>query len=255
MSDAELAATVREAVAALAAGDRTLARFGAARHRYELAAPLTAAELAAIEDETGVLPEELRAFVHEIGAGGAGPYHGWIPPARAARFVTPGGASWTRALPVAHLGCGYVAVLPLDGAARGEVWIDARCVGVVAPIANTFTAFYLDWIDRLAHGTWPQSFVPPGACALPAALSGYLAAVEAARGLAAGSLEGAALREALGDLGPGAIRIGADATLGLFVEGDPVDPCISCARTVDTLAADGLRRDAVAPGLAPLPER
>jgi hypothetical protein len=253
----ELFATVREAVRALAGADPRLARFGAARHRYELAPPLGDAALAALEARLGcALPDDLRAFAACVGAGGAGPGYGVVSMDRAAEAVAgPAGAPWTRGLPVAHLGCGYTAVVALDGAARGEVWIDARAIGVNRPIHATFTAFYLDWIDRLARARWPEPHVPPGVCALALALSGYLAHCEAELGVAAGTLAGPALRDALSRLGPGAIEIAADAAAPWFDDGDRVDPCIACARLVDNLAADGLRRDVVAPGLPPRPLR
>lgn len=243
---------MREALAALAAGDRSFKRFGAAQHHYVLAPPIDPAVIG-IE-----LPEDVRAFASEIGSGGAGPYYGWIPVDRAARCLIEAPATtdaWQRALPVAHLGCGYAAVIPLDGAARGEVWIDARALGLVAPIRPSFTALYLEWIDRLAHAAWPEGFVPPGACALASALSGYLGVCEQRLGLPPGTLAGAALREALEDLGPGAIEIAAESSLALFGVGDRVDPCIVCARLLATLAADGLRPDVVAPGVIPIPLR
>lgn len=256
MSD--LFATVREAVGALAAADPGLRRFGASHHRYALAAPLTAAELAALEGRLGAaLPDDVRGFAAEVGAGGAGPGYGIVPLDRAAAYVVaaPPDAPWRRGLPVAHLGCGYAAVAVLDGGARGEVWIDARAIGATGPIAPSFTAFYLDWIDRLAHARWPEPHVPPGACALAAALSGYLAHCEAERGLAADTLAGEALRDALSRLGPGAIEVAAESSVAWFAEGDRVDPCIACARLLDNLAAEGLRRDVVAPGVPPLPLR
>lgn len=252
----ELARTVRDALAALAASDRGRRRFGAAHHGYELAPPCP---VEPIEQALGgALPEDARAFVREVGSGGAGPGYGWIPIARAARHVVtaPAGLEgWTRALPLAHLGCGYAAVLALDGAARGSVWVDARALGVVAPLDGSFTGFYLDWLDRLARGAWPDDPVPPGACALAAALSGYLGVCEQRLGLEAGALAGDALRDALSQLGPGAIEIAPDGDPALFGEGDRVDPCLACARLLDTLAADGLRRDVVVPGVPPRPQR
>lgn len=254
----ELWRTARDAVAALAAADPGLRRFGAARHRYALLPPLDDAALARAEHAAGdVLPDEVRGFACELAAGGAGPGHGIVAIDRAAAYVVaaPAGLPWTRALPVADLGCGYAAVVALDGAARGEVWIDARGAGVVRPIATGMTAFYLDWIDRLAHGRWPEPHVPAGVCALPVALSAYLARCEDDAGAASGTLAGAALRDALSRLGPRAIEIAAGAAVRWFDDADPVDPCIACARLIDDLAADGLRRDAVAPGLAPRPMR
>jgi len=254
----ELLATVREAVRALATADPKLRRFGAWRHRYELSPPLAPAALAALSGQLGAaLPEDVAGFAAEVGVGGAGPGYGIVPIDRAAAYVVaaPANAPWTRGLPLAHLGCGYTAVVVLDGGARGEIWIDARAIGVTRPIQPSFTAFYLDWIDRLAHARWPQSHVPPGTCALAAALSGYLAHCEAERGLPAGSLAGDALREALARLGPGAIEIAAESSVAWFDDNDRVDPCIACARLLDNLAADGLSREVVAPGVLPRPLR
>lgn len=248
---------VREAVAALAAADPARRRFGAARHRYELAPPLSAEALAAVEARLGAaLPDELRGFAGEASAGGAGPGHGVVPIDRAAGYAVtaPAGAPWRRGLPVVDLGCGYAAIAVLDGDARGEIWIDARAIGVVAPIHRGFTAFYLDWVDRLAHARWPEAHVPPGACGLAAALSGYLAHAEARAGVAPGTLGGDALRAALARLGPGAIAVTAEAS-PWFTDGDRVDPCLACARLVDNLTADGLATDAVAPGRPPHPLR
>ena len=143
----ELWATAREAVAALAASDPGHRRFGAAQHRYALRPPLAEPALAAIEAALGApLPDDLRGFAAEASAGGAGPGYGIVALDRAAAYAVaaPADAPWTRGLPVAHLGCGYAAVVALDGSARGEVWIDARAIGVLAPTHASFTALYLD---------------------------------------------------------------------------------------------------------------
>src|SRR5690606_1125942 len=120
-------------------------------------------------------------------------------------------------------------------------------------IHPTFTAFLLDWLDRLASNQWPEGYVPIGQCALQVALSGYLHMCEEAAGLASGQLAGAQLRDALAGLTPGSIHIAAEGPL--FGERETVDPCITCARMLENLAEDGLAPDVVAPGVPPLPAR
>ena len=234
-------ATLRDAIAACAAADPKLLRFGAARHRYALAPPIT--------DEAVLArwPDELRTFASQIGGGGAGPYYGCVRLDRARELPGPDGLPW---LPVAHLGCGYAAMVVLDGPARGEVWIDAHAIGVVAPIHSSFTAYYVDWIDRLAHNRWPDSFVPPGRCTLASALSGFLGFHEDRLGLAPGTLAGEQLAEVLAQLGPGAIELAGGPPL--FTDGDFVDPCVRCAQLLEAL---GLDRGVVKPGIAPLSDR
>jgi hypothetical protein len=163
--------------------------------------------------------------------------------------------AWQRALPIAHLGCGYAALLILDGPASGQIWLDARQLGLLRPIRTSFTAFYLDWIDRVANNQWLDGFVPPGECAITAALSGYLGLVEQRLGIAPGALDGEPLRSALADLGAGAIEATADSPLALFAQGDRVDPCATCARALQGLEAQGLRHDVVKPGVPPIPVR
>ncbi len=212
----ELVGTLREAIAALAASDRALARFGAAHHRYALRPVLASAP--------AVWPDDLRELATTFAGGGAGPYYGWD-------IGTAYDAPFGRALPVGHMGCGYAAVVALD---TGAVWIDARAVSTVRPIHPSFTAYYLDWIDRLANNVLPEAFVPPGACALAAALGGYLGIHEQRLGLAPGTIDGEALRDALAQLGPGAITIAAAAS-PLVPDGTPVAPCIACAVLLQNL--------------------
>jgi hypothetical protein len=54
--------------------------FGASSHRFELHPAVPADEVAAFEERLGVgLPADYRAFLIEVGNGGAGPHHGIFP--------------------------------------------------------------------------------------------------------------------------------------------------------------------------------
>ncbi len=213
----ELVATLHEAIAALAASDRSLKRFGARVHRYALKPPLASADPS--------WPEDLRELATSFASGGAGPYYGFQLGPRS-----------ERGLIVGHVGCGYAATI-IDGA----VYIDAPSLGVLAPIAPSFTAYYLDWIDRLANNVLPEAFVPAGVCPMPNALGGFLAVHEQRLGIAPGTIAGEDLGAALAELGPGSIEIAANAS-PLFPDGTRVDPCVACARLLANL---GLSDDVI----------
>lgn len=54
--------------------------FGAGSHKYQMNSPATEEEVKAFQDSVGVqLPSAYRAFILEIGNGGAGPYYGMHP--------------------------------------------------------------------------------------------------------------------------------------------------------------------------------
>lgn len=73
-------AGVRQRVEAAGAGPGAGAVFGASGHEWVLEEPLTPDGLAELEAQAGVrLPEEYRAFLLHVGAGGAGPAYGLFP--------------------------------------------------------------------------------------------------------------------------------------------------------------------------------
>ncbi len=215
---------IRDALAALAASDPDLKRFGAAHHRYQLAPPG--------HRSPHDLPTDLIEFVTTVGASGAGPGYGFLGIATVVEAARP----WSKGVVVAHLGCGYAAIASLDG----QVWIDAPAIGVVEPIAPSFTAWYRAWLASTSRsGTGSASgakwqIVPPNVCPLPNAVSGFLALHEQRLDIESGTLSGPALREALAELGPHAIEIAATDSL-LFANGTRVDPCETCAELIESL--------------------
>lgn len=260
---AELWQPVREALAQLAAADPRRVCFGASAHGYRLRPPLSQARMEELEQAAGVrLPDDYRDFVLELGDGGAGPYHGLWPlddPRQLAALPgvcllgeasPPAGEPWRGAVALGHLGCGHVVYLVVSGPRRGQVWLDAATVGVVAQIAPHFIAYYAAWLRALQDGQWPLTHVPPGACALAQGISGYLAVTERRLGLADGELAGDALREALRALGPGSIVVESEGSrTAMLPERTVVAPCLACEQLLLGLAEQGLDRAAVgAPG-------
>ncbi|MFD8568050.1 SMI1/KNR4 family protein [Streptomyces sp. NPDC059639] len=73
-------AGVRRRVEGAGSGTAADEVFGALGHKWVVEDPLTQGELAELEAQMGVrLPEEYRAFLLEVGAGGAGPAYGLFP--------------------------------------------------------------------------------------------------------------------------------------------------------------------------------
>jgi hypothetical protein len=172
--------------------DPKFARFGAAKHRYLLNPPLPESEVTEFEARHGVLlPVDYRAFLLDVGDGGAGPSYGvyrldrsdlypgdpqrreeLLPGFLAVAF--PHAQSWNDppdrspeaeekyfdsalirgSLSLSPQGCGYMVRLVLNGPQRGTLWEDGRCSDAgITPFAPSFTTWYQGWLDDpRSHG-------------------------------------------------------------------------------------------------------
>jgi hypothetical protein len=257
-AEADYATTLRAWLAHVATHDPSYHRFGARHHRYTLGPPLGEARVVAIEAQIGVaLPSAYRRFVATVGDGGAGPYHGLFPldhplQLRLAAAERTSGDVYSGVVGLGHIGCGYIAFLVVRGADAGQVWIDARGAGEgTRMIHRDFTSYFHEWVVCVANNRLPPSHITPGRCALPSGLSSYLATYEERAGLAPGSLDGDALRTALGNISDGGIATTTTGDDPFFTAGDAIDLCPSCEQIVDNLVPRGLRRAQLVPGLPP----
>jgi hypothetical protein len=173
---------IRDRIQLLASIDSRRQVFGAGRHHYELAPPLTEHGLAALEARFGVLPGPYRELVGSLGACGAGPYYGLVepsipavtagaPPDPARSFRCEDETAWDApvgtgtalldgTLVVADQGCNGRSLLVVRGPQTGQVWSDwTREAGTVAPEASSFFAWYEQWLDR-ALLDWVERTAP-----------------------------------------------------------------------------------------------
>jgi hypothetical protein len=251
-------------IANIAKSDPHRRRFGASKHDYRMRPPLPLTRLEAIERELDVrFPDDYREYV-QIADGGAGPYYGLMPLDHPVQLAcargtfdpdAAGRALYDGTVGLAHLGCGYIAFLVVRGDDAGTVFVDVRAAGDgVKPV---FDRFFLDgfvgaWVRSAALQEMPPSYVTPGHCALPAALTSYLHAVEDRLGLAHDTLPPEEIARALADIPDGGVATAETGDTPFFAAGDLVDPCAICAQTAANL---GLRPAQMKPGLSPIPLR
>jgi len=163
---------IRDRIRLLAAIDPEHRLFGASVHEYQLAPPLTEAELEALEADVGPLPAAYRVFVRTLAAHGAGPYYGLgelrAPEDPRSRFAPdplrafacerptphdapclPGTHLLDGTLVLAEQGCGGRSLLIVRGPRAGEVWSDWTCDrGAIAPEAPSLAGWYEQWLSR-----------------------------------------------------------------------------------------------------------
>jgi len=217
-------------------------------HDGRLGAPLAAAELAALEHEAQALPDDYRAFLREVGAAGAGPGYGLLSP------LHPGQRALLRrsdppgpALALAHGGCGITWLLALEGAPRGEVWVDARSGdGTLRRVDGSFAEWYRRWLDAAVRDVFPWGEWDSSGCAGTDVIVKVIKKVEED-----GVPEEARAERLRAMLKPGSIRLSSGDT-DFFAQGDRIDPCAGC---VNVATFFGLDEDRFAAGVPSLQSR
>ena len=166
ISTEELARLIEQ----LRARDRDFRVFGSPSHRYKLGPKWGEAQLREFEARHQIaLPADYRAFLREIGDGGAGPYYGLLSLqdaldecdlAREFPFVEATNFSeaqadefYERELPFpgmlrfCHHGCGIYSELIVKGPAYGTVW-GGEYYDDIHPTGQSFSLWYGDWAQR-----------------------------------------------------------------------------------------------------------
>lgn len=131
---------------ALAAPGQVAGWRGWRSHGGRLGPTIEESQLARIESSDGRLPEDFRRFLAEVAGPGAGPGYGLLQPRRVGNVV-----------PLAQAGCNAVWVLDVGSDDYGSVWVDSTGVdGRRHRVADSFTAWYHDWLDHalLGRGAW-----------------------------------------------------------------------------------------------------
>ncbi len=185
-------AAVVEKLERAAADPRLRDSFGAGHHRYRLNAVLPEHEVAAFEAAHGIrLPESYRAFLLEVGDGGAGPGYGLLRLADAYAEVSGSFPGHLRApspfrpgqwyenewwdafwgpddrpdpvqgtLAVVHHGCTGYTHLVVSGPGRGRL-VNLDLNGVPAPYVledESFLVWYHRWLDESLAGCSVSAF-------------------------------------------------------------------------------------------------
>src|SRR6266540_1689142 len=190
-------------------------------HSGVLGPPLTAAQVAELEVQTGPLPADYRAFLTEVAGSGAGPGYGLVRP-----------VVHDEVIPLAHAGCGVTWLLRLDGEHRGRVWVDAGGSDrTVAEVASSFSAWYRAWLDAAVRESGPWAQWDASYCATPSMLSQMLDEIGDGTNLA-------------GRIRPGGISLISGG--GYLPEGAALDPCHPC---VAIAAQCDLPPEVFAPGV------
>lgn len=160
---------VKEKLSTLKEKDKDFRVFGSSRHRYELSAPLPETQIESFEKENHLkLPADYRAFLTEIGNGGAGPFYGIFKFEKAFAGCKPNEIfKWKSdasvkfhedsdfdewhdhrrgVIEICEQGCGTYNFLVVNGSSYGEVWTD--CFDELFPENISFSKFYNHWLDR-----------------------------------------------------------------------------------------------------------
>jgi hypothetical protein len=171
MSATSFIAEARRITEQLSQLDQRCCVFGASKHRYHFAKPLAESAVAAFEQRCELaLPAAYRAFLTQLGNGGAGPYYGILPlnlESNAAARPWPHvdkyelsenddyDAELHGLVRLAEYGCGIEVALVVKGPAVGQVFWDARYEGGIGPALDRqkqpmhFDAWWLYHMGRV----------------------------------------------------------------------------------------------------------
>jgi hypothetical protein len=153
--DVELVTLAARLAEVRASGKRC---FGCEAHRFELAPPVALAEVLAFERaRKRTLPDSYRRFVLEVGASGAGPFHGLLPLARWKDGLRVARTLKIPAITLTDQGCDNYSLLVIDGPRRGRVVYVSDTGTAYYPADRDFAAWYRRWLDEILwdyHNTW-----------------------------------------------------------------------------------------------------
>ena len=203
-------------------------------HAGELAPPLSAEAITALESRVGPLPADYRDFLASVGVAGPGPGYGLLSPLGEAQASLAGGSfAWKQdseanqpphgVLALAHAGCGVMWLLVLEGPHRGEVWVDARSSdGKVRRVERSFTRWYRDWLSSAVRDAVPWIQWNSACCATAHVVLQVMESLKQ-EGIANEAIDAEVSKR----LKPGAMTL-ASAGSSYFAAQAKLDPCHGC---------------------------
>ena len=201
MTTSEQIKTIKKKLELLKKQDSGLKVFGAFSHGYKLNPPIKKKLIKRFETSYGIkLPEGYRAFIYELGDGGAGPYYGLEPLRHSTKkdldykdksgYMHPSkpfplteawnmeyepdsreerkyfSDKWLQGLlRICNYGCGLSLNLVVNGSEYGHIWVDDRGNdGGLYPdnhFGQTGRTKFLDWYELWLDQSLEETSVKP----------------------------------------------------------------------------------------------